>query len=389
MKVAIVSFGHLDTIITLARYLSRYIEIDLYVLFAQSNKKDSILNFNNLIVNNGLLSSDFTSKILGKEIESYIGKKFNIYFFIYISYRTYYLKNMLLSYNFAKIIKERKYDLVHFNGNNLQQVLISFFTPGLPKVHSIHDYRGHSGERNFWAESFNKSLVNSRRYKIMHSYFNLHQSAAQYNLEQKRIHIIPFGPLEIFQIWKDDSFREENNRILFFGRISPYKGIEYLVEATPIIKEKIPDLKIVLAGEGHYYFNIESLKKDNTYQIINRYITNQELAELIQKSCLVVCPYTDATQSSVIMTAHIFSKPVVATDVGGISEILEDAVTGRLVPAKNPQKLAEAIIHLLENPEERKTMSENIKKKFSEGRFSWDRIAQQTLEVYKEAIRHN
>lgn len=389
MKVAIVSFGLIESIITLAKYLSRYIEIDLYILLAQSSKKDSIINFSDIKVKNGLLNKDLTSKILGKEIENYIENKFNVYFFTYVSYRSYYFKNIMLSFNFSKIIKERKYDLIHFNGNDLQQLVISFLTPGCPKVHTIHDYLGHSGERNYWAKMFNKSLVNSNKCKIIHSYGSLQKAAPQNYLQKKHINVIPFGPFEVYLTWRNNLLAEENNTILLFGRISPYKGIEYLVRAAPIIKEKIPDLKVTLAGEGRYYFNIESLKNNNTYQVMNRYIPNKELVELIQEASLIVCPYTDATQSGVIMTAYAFNKPVVATNVGGIPEVVLNGITGLLVPPKNADALADAIIDLLKNHQKRKVMAENIHKKFNEGKFSWNVIAQQTIEIYKKAIQEN
>jgi glycosyltransferase involved in cell wall biosynthesis len=280
----------------------------------------------------------------------------------------------------------KKYDIIHFNGNDLQQLIISIFTSQYPKVHAIHDYIGHSGERNYWAELFNKGLFNSNKYKIIHSRGGNYQLQDQTYLQRKRISIIPYGPLEIYKAWANSLLHEENNNILFFGRISLYKGIEYLIRAVPIIKEKFPDVKVILAGENSYYFNIENLKKDNTYQIINRYIPNRELVELIQKSTLIACPYTDATQSGVIMTVYAFNKPIVATNVGGIPEVVEDNITGRLVPARNSQELAEAIIDLLTNPEKRRHMAGNIKAKFSSPEFNWDNIAQRTIEVYKKAV---
>ena len=192
--------------------------------------------------------------------------------------------------------------------------------------------------------------------------------------------------IEGFLINQKKRILEKDNTLLFWGRISPYKGIEYLVSAVPIVKKHIPDLKVIIAGNGKFYFDVERIRNDDTYEIINRYVPNEELVELIQKSSLVICPYTDATQSGVIMTAYAFNKPVVASAVGGIPEVVEDGVTGRLVPPKNPQALATAIIDLLSNQQKREQMKKNIKKKCSEGRLSWDYIAKQTIEVYGKAI---
>ncbi|MDP2923551.1 MAG: glycosyltransferase family 4 protein [Candidatus Omnitrophota bacterium] len=387
MKAAIISFGHVDSVITLAKYLSKSIKVDLYILLSQTSRRESILDFRNIEVNNGLLHDYITDRILSDKIKEYIGNNFKIYFFIYETFKTLNSKCVFFSCKFARIVKNNKYDLVHFNGNNFQQLLISFFAPHTPKVHTIHDYIGHSGERKFLAELINIFLFKSNRYKILHSKWSLLQAQQLRGINEKKVIVIPYSILEIYKKWENPLLKEESNTIIFFGRISPYKGIEYLIEAVPMIKKEINDLKVILAGEGKYYFDIDYLKEDKIYQIINRYIPNKELTELIQKSTIVVCPYTDATQSGVIMTAYAFNKPVVATNVGGIPEIVDDGVTGLLVPPRNSQKLAETITDLLRNPEKRNKMAENIRKKVNEGKFSWDLIAKETIEVYKKTIR--
>jgi len=161
-----------------------------------------------------------------------------------------------------------------------------------------------------------------------------------------------------------------------------------LIEAVPFIKKHIAGLKVTLAGEGQYDFDIGALAADDTYRVINRFVSSEELARLVQESSIVVCPYTGATQSAVIMTAYAFNKPVVTTNVGGIPEVVEDQVTGILVPPRDPEKLSEVIIDLLKNTEKRKKMSRDIEAKYNKGVFSWDNIADMTIRVYQKAI-HN
>jgi glycosyltransferase involved in cell wall biosynthesis len=86
------------------------------------------------------------------------------------------------------------------------------------------------------------------------------------------------------------------------------------------------------------------------------------------------------------MTAYAFNKPVVASSVGGIPEVVTDNVTGTLVPARNPRALAEAIIDLLLNRGKRARMKKNIEKECLEGKLSWDNVAKETIEVYQKAI---
>jgi glycosyltransferase involved in cell wall biosynthesis len=87
------------------------------------------------------------------------------------------------------------------------------------------------------------------------------------------------------------------------------------------------------------------------------------------------------------MTALAFNKPVVATSVGGIPEIIQDTITGKLVPPRNHSALADAIIDLLINPQKREIIKNNIEIMCSRGNLSWNAIAQQTMEVYSKAIK--
>ena len=93
---------------------------------------------------------------------------------------------------------------------------------------------------------------------------------------------------------------------------------------------------------------------------------------------LVIC--------GVIMTAYTFNKPVVATSVGGIPEIVMDDVTGKLVPTKDPMALGCAITELLRDQKKINKMSKNIERIFSSGKFSWDYIAKQTFELYARTV---
>ncbi len=107
----------------------------------------------------------------------------------------------------------------------------------------------------------------------------------------------------------------------------------------------------------------------------------------MQRAAVIVCPYTDATQSGVIMTAYALGKPIIATDVGGIPEIIDNGSTGILVPPRDSHKLSEAIIYLLKTPAKRKEMANNITNKFNQNNIKWSYTAKQTLKVYEKAIR--
>jgi glycosyltransferase involved in cell wall biosynthesis len=118
---------------------------------------------------------------------------------------------------------------------------------------------------------------------------------------------------------------------------------------------------------------------------INRYIANEELVSLLSNSITVVCPYIDATQSGVIMSAYALNKPVIATNVGGLPEMVDDGRYGFLVPPKDSQALERAIRQMIQ-PGVARQMSENIANDYSAGSRAWHSIASEMQEIYNTII---
>lgn len=138
-------------------------------------------------------------------------------------------------------------------------------------------------------------------------------------------------------------------RILFFGMIKGYKGLDVLLEAMPIIRVAIPDIRLVIAGtvykdKAAYEEKIKLLDLSANVETHFRYISDEEVADYFRQSDLCILPYKSATQSGVIATSYSYDTPVVASDIGGLSEYVEQGQTGLLVPPDNPPALAAAII---------------------------------------------
>ena len=117
-------------------------------------------------------------------------------------------------------------------------------------------------------------------------------------------------------------------------------------------------------------------------KIINRYVGMEELAMYLSKCAISVCPYTDATQSGVIMTCFSLCKPVIATNVGGLGEMIENGRTGILIPPKDINALASSIIELLSDNEKCNKLKENIKNDFYHADKSWNKIVDKYIDIY-------
>ena len=118
--------------------------------------------------------------------------------------------------------------------------------------------------------------------------------------------------------------------LLFFGLIRDYKGLDLLIDAMSLLDESY---QLVIAGEsygdfGKYQQAIENSPACSRIKVLNRYIADDEVPRLFSAADLLVTPYRSATQSGVIPIAYHFDLPVLATDVGGLKENIEQAGTG-------------------------------------------------------------
>lgn len=178
------------------------------------------------------------------------------------------------------------------------------------------------------------------------------------NLRQlKKDALLRVHPLPIFDIFNLGRYTTESARretgvdghvILFFGLIRPYKGIGVLFEA---FAEVVKQLDATLLVVGEFYENREPYMKRLTdlgladrVRVVDRYVPNEDVEKYFRSADLVVLPYLSATQSGITQIAFSFDKPVVVTDVGGLPDVVDDGVTGYIVPPNDPQALAQAIV---------------------------------------------
>lgn len=389
MKVAIVSYGHIDSILPLAKRLAEKVQLDLYISVYGETFTESIGSFDLTRCENGVIDEDVAMNLLGDKICYYVNNSFRVFFLKFPDLKVKNVKNFSISYQFARHLNGQKYDVVHFNGIKLTQFIIALFLNRKNVLWTIHDPFLHTGEQRFSTTVLYKIIGFFGPNVVVHNKFWIKDFMRTYSLNPKNINYVRHGTMEVYQSFCERRYSPEPSKktVLFFGRISKYKGIEYLVHAAIKAKNSIPNLKVVLAGEGKYYFDTSLIENNQMFESLNRYIGNEELVELIQKSDIVCCPYTDATQSGVVLTAFALNKPVIASAVGGIPEVVIPDVTGKLVPPKDEDALSGAIVDMLSDETMLKKMSENIENLFVSGDFSWNSIRDQMLGIYKKTIR--
>jgi len=175
---------------------------------------------------------------------------------------------------------------------------------------------------------------------------------------------------------------KENKYILFFGFIRDYKGLDILLKAFAETRLQKFNLKLLVVGEFYtdsepYTKLIEELGIGANTIMHNEFVPNTEIVNYFCAANLVVQPYKEATQSGITQIAYHFNKPMVTTDVGGLSEMVPDGKVG-FVTQPNPEDITQAIYNYFDGGlEEEFTKNVLIEKK----RFSWDTMINTIDEV--------
>lgn len=147
---------------------------------------------------------------------------------------------------------------------------------------------------------------------------------------------------------KQFGFSQNDKVLLFFGYVRKYKGLDLLIDAFPIIKNSIPNAKLLIVGEFYdspdFYLNkIKQLQIEKDTVVVNQFVPNEEVGKYYKACDLVILPYRSATQSGILNVAYGFSKPVLVTNVGGLSEFVEDKKTGLIIRPDSPQEIASGV----------------------------------------------
>jgi alpha-maltose-1-phosphate synthase len=305
------------------------------------------------------------------------------------------LKTALYSnpFHFSSVIKKiRKIDpeIIHFVDNHpWYLVLLKFF--GKKKIFvTQHDITPHLGEliTGKITAHVNK-VLNKKATKVIVLGHKLKQDLIKlYHVDKDKIIVYLMGDFSFYLKWKKKGIKEEPHTILFFGRILEYKGLDVLLKAMPILVKKIPDIKLIVAGEGDltpYNKLINDIDKKNL-EVIQKYIPEQQVPQYFQKSSIIIMPYRDASSSGIVPIAYVFKKALICSDVGALREFIDDNKTGVLIKPEDPKILANAIEKLLADKKKQKYLGEQGYKKAT-SELSWASIAHRLSKEYNDALK--
>jgi phosphatidylinositol alpha-mannosyltransferase len=201
---------------------------------------------------------------------------------------------------------------------------------------------------------------------------------AEYNIIPNGIDFKRFStPLPLIEKLRDGKLN-----ILFVGRAEKRKGLNFLLEAYPLIKREVPQSRLVIAGpETRLKYEHVAKKMALEDVVFTDYVPNEELPAYYQTADVFCSPATGGESFGIILLeAMAASRAIVASSIDGYASLMSNNVEGLMVPPKDVTALANAIVELLKDEQKRREMGARGLKKAE--RYSWSNIAQTINEYY-------
>lgn len=315
--------------------------------------------------------------------------------------KIHYINDIKNAGSFSKILKLRtifkreRVDVLHFNGSHHKSAVVAARLAKIRVILATYHLLPPLRDKRWWrmrkAEELIQILclngviyvsktaqkewtkflgVGGKKFKIVY-----------YGIDLKRFNekSIP----EDVRFLKTKLGLEENDLIVGINaRLAPMKGHRYLIEAAPLIREKVPTVKFLIAGEGEIKVELQEIVRSKNLQDSFLFLGFcQDIAQITHIYDVAALPSTYENFSFAALEAMACAKPLVVSNIGGFPEMVVDGVTGLVINSGDSRALAEAIIMLLENPAKRVQMG-RLGRKRAEELFVEERMVRETYKVY-------
>ncbi len=375
-----------DVSIELIRVLKDQVDLYVFIEVTNASKNATILDIASLPDHGCMFAA---TEILSERSMIHFSEYFDGVKEVNFVVHNYSSANLLKAYStlapVRKMMRRLKPDVLHMEGYTVRSLgLFPLFGSVKKLLLAVHDSQVHSGMKNIKVFLPRIAAFKWPVKKIFVFYSKYSKNDFVKNIAHSKAKYLDLQLYKFTFLAKMSGIKDTGaDYILFFGRISTYKGLDILLDAMVRVWEHYPNEKLVIAGGGaDDELLAHPLLKHPNQNIIfhNRFIPAPELCAIISKAKFVVCPYKDATQSGVLVSSFAMNKPVLATNVGAFSEQVDDGVTGALIPAVTESSVAASILHALAN-EKYKQWEQFLINESSHNK--WTINAKKLLEAYQ------
>jgi glycosyltransferase involved in cell wall biosynthesis len=302
-----------------------------------------------------------------------------------------------MNFEIARIIKEKNPDLVHVNlfySALFSIIPVKFYgKPFIWVIQTLNDLLKYKIFTKFLINFSDKTILTCKDFIRLakENYFDISKLQVIYtglNMSEFQLKESSGDEIEI------NGKKIKKPIVAMIGRFDRYqKGHQYFIEAARIINEKMPEVDFLVVG-GAANEEEEKFKKELEERVKEIGLSEKiiftgfypDLIYLLSNVEIVVIPSLYEAPSAVAMEASAMRRPVVASNVGGIPEVIIDGETGFLVPPKYPQAIAEKVIFLLKNPQIAREMGEKGYQRIKDN-FTQERLAREYEKLYEELIK--
>ncbi len=283
------------------------------------------------------------------------------------------------------VLQTENYDIVHSHDykSNLLALLFRGHQ-GFKLVTTVHGYN-RTSLREILYYAIDRAALRFSDAVITPS-SELADTLARSGIARSKLHSIPNGIKIPEQVVRMKSGRTHKIHLLYLGRLSAEKDPANLIRALSLLKAEGLDVKLTLAGDGPEKRAIRKMIAEHNLSDsvhLAGYITN--IGEQLQLADIFVNPSKTECMPNAILEAMVWQVPIVATNVGGVGEMLRDKIDGLLCERDNPVELAAKIKIMIQNPDLAKRLTQNAYRRVTE-EFSFARHMEKTINIYRTLV---
>lgn len=309
--------------------------------------------------------------------------------------------------------KPQKFDVVHGQGSSAGAVafarVLGLKSKCVGTIHTVGFDEQMETAYDYWRRGFymsglytilsapppiimlyGKLVYNQMDVNISVSEYNRRRASLIYKIPLDKIIIIPSAVNSGFLCGISSKEAESGSSypmILYVGRLAPRKGVHYLLQAMPHIIKNFSKARLVVVGEGpleHYLKDLSRrLRLQNSVTFLG-YVSDEEIRQLFAVANVVVVPSVFEGCPLVLLEAMAAGKPVVASAVQAIPEVVKHGFSGLLVKPSNIHEIEHAVVRLLKDESLANYLGENARRTIIKD-YTWEKTARRTLEVYEKS----